>query len=138
MSGQDGFGTLFARGNGASPEVFTTLAGVTSIDGPGLTRNVIDVSAHDSPNGYMQFRGGMRDPGEVSLKVNYQPSSHDALVADLDVPDPINYRMTFPNGATWTFPAVMKEFKQSAPYDNKLTADISFKVSGKPTITPGV
>lgn len=138
MSGEDGFGTLFARGNGAVPEVFTNLAGVTSIEGPGLARTVLDVSAHDSPNAYMEFRGGMKNPGEVSLAVNYRPSNHDALVDDFEAADPINYRITFPNGATWTFPAVMKEFKPTSPYEDKLTASISFQVSGKPVITSGV
>lgn len=138
MSGLDGFGTALARGNGATPEVFTTIAGVTSIEGPGLTRKVLDVTAHDSPNKYMQFIGGLKDPGDVLIDVNYQPSAHDTLVDDLDATAPINYRLTFPNGAIWAFPAVMKEFKPKAPYDNKLSAVISFKVSGKPAITPGV
>lgn len=136
MAGIDGFGTTMARGDGADPEVFTAIANVNSITGPGLSRKTIDVTAHDSPNQYMEFLGGLIDPGEVSFDVNYDPSEHDSLVDDLEATDPINYELTFPDATTWGFPAILTGFEPQAPYDEKLTAGLTFKVSGKPTITP--
>lgn len=136
MAGIDGFGTLLKRGDGAEPEVFTAIANATNITAPGLARNTIDVSAHDSPNKYMEFVGGMIDPGEVSIDVNYDPTEHDTLVADLEDEDPRNYELVFPDTAntTWSFAAVLTGFEATAPYDDKLTATLTYKVSGKPTI----
>lgn len=136
MAGIDGYGTLLKRGDGAEPEVFTAIANATNITAPGLARNTIDVSAHDSPNKYMEFVGGMIDPGEVSIDVNYDPTSHDMLVADLEDEDPRNYQLVFPDPAatTWSFAAVLTGFEATAPYDDKLTATLTYKVSGKPTI----
>lgn len=136
MAGIDGYGTLLKRGDGAEPEVFTAIANATNITAPGLARNTIDVSAHDSPNKYMEFVGGMIDPGEVSIDVNYDPTSHDMLVADLEDEDPRNYQLVFPDtaGTTWSFAAVLTGFEATAPYDDKLTATLTYKVSGKPTI----
>lgn len=137
MAGKDGFGTLLKRGDGAGPEVFTAIANATNISGPNLSRNTIDVTAHDSPNRHMEFVGGLINPGEVSIDINYDPDIHDTLVEDLEDEDPRNYQMVFPAPitATWAFAAVMTGFQQTAPFDNKLTATLTFQVSGKPTIS---
>ena len=135
--GIDGKGTALKRGDGAGPEVFTAIARVTNVGGPGLSRETYDVTAHDTPSNYMHFIGGLVDPGEVSVDVNYAPADHDALVADLEDVDPRNYQLVFPDPdqTTWGFAAVMTGFEPSAPYDDKLTATLTFKVSGKPTIS---
>ncbi|WP_436772070.1 phage tail tube protein [Yinghuangia sp. YIM S09857] len=136
MSGLDGFGTQFLRGDGAGPEVFTALANVTNVSGPGLSRETIDVTAHDSPDGWMQFLGGLKDPGEVTVDVNYDPAEHDVLIADFGDDEPRNYRIAFPDPGTttWTFGGIMTGFEPDAPYDDKLTASLTFKVTGPPTL----
>lgn len=133
MAGIDAFGTILAR-EGATPGTYVAIANVSNISGPGLSRETIDVSAHDSPNGYRQFVGGLKDPGEITFDVNYKPSAHDMLVADLDDTTATNYRITWPDGSTWTFPAIITGFEPSAPIDDKLAASITLKVSGKPTL----
>ncbi len=137
MAGIDGFGTEFQRGDGAGPEVFTAIANVTNISGPGLARETIDVTAHDSPDAYMEFIGGLKDGGEVSVDVNYDPADHDVLIADFDDTAPRNYKIVFPDAgaSTWTFAGIMTGFEPDAPYDDKLSASLTFKVSGKPTIS---
>lgn len=138
MAGIDGFGTELQRGDGVTPtEVFTALANVTSIKGPGIKRDTIDVTAHDSANAYMEFVGSLKDGGEVDVDVNYDPAKHDTLIADFDDENPRNYQLVFPDQAatTWTFKAILTEFQPEAPYDDKLAASLKFKVSGKPTLT---
>lgn len=138
MAGIDGFGTALQRGDGATPtETFTTIANLTSIEGPGIERETIDVTAHDSEGGWMEFVGGLKDGGEVEVEVNYDPSQHDTLVADFDDEDPTNYRLVFPDdiATTWSFSAILTEFSPEAPYDDKLVASMTFKVTGKPTLS---
>jgi predicted secreted protein len=135
MAGKNAKGTQFKRGDGEAVETFTAIASVTNIQGPGLSRNTIDVTAHDSPDNHMEFIGGLIDPGEVSLDINYDPAVHDTLVADLEDEDPRNYQVVFPNGATWAIKAIMTGFEPGAPIDDKLAATAAFKVSGKPTIS---
>lgn len=136
MAGIDGFGTILKRGDGETPEVFTAIANLTNVDDGGRTRNTIDVTAHDSPNAYMEFVGGLIDPGEVTIDINYDPAVHDVLEADLEDTDPRNYQIVFPDTAatTFSFAAVMTGFSKSAPHDDKLSGSLTFKVSGKPTI----
>lgn len=136
MAGIDGFGTILKRGDGEAVEAFTAIANLTTVEDGGRTRNTIDVTAHDSPNQYMEFVGGLIDPGEVTVDINYDPAVHDTLEADLEDTDPRNYQIVFPDPAetTFSFAAVMTGFSKSAPYDDKLSGSLTFKVSGKPTI----
>jgi predicted secreted protein len=140
MAGINGKNTQFKRGDGAGTEVFTAIANVTNITPPGLSRETIDVTAHDSPDDYMEFLGGLKDGGEASFELNYDPAEHDVLVADFDDDAPRNYQIVFPDPAatTWQFAGIMTGFEVEAPYDDKLSATVTFKVSGKPNLDAGV
>jgi predicted secreted protein len=139
MAGLDAFGTQLQRGDGATPtEVFTAIANVTDITPPGIERETYDVTAHDSPEAWREFIGGLKDGGEVEIEVNYDPRDHDALIADFADPNPRNYKVVWPNSlGNWAFGAILTNFEPEAPHDDKLAASVTFKVSGKPTITTG-
>lgn len=139
MAGLDAFGIALQRGDGATPtEAFVSIANVTSVSGPEIEREAYDVTAHDSPDGWREFIGGLKDGGEVSVEVNYDPRVHDDLVADFDDSAPRNYKMVFPGTlGSWAFAALLTGFSQESPVDDKLSAELTLKVSGKPTITPG-
>jgi predicted secreted protein len=140
MPGKDAFGTLFKRGNGATPtETFTTIANVTSISGPERTRETLDVTSHDSPDGWMEFIGGLKNGGEVQLELNYDPSddTHD-LDADFDDDAARNYQIVLlPDTAdehTWSLAGVMTNLSDEFPYDDKMSRKMTIKVSGKPVL----
>lgn len=138
MAGLDAFGTQLQRGDGAGPEVFTAIANVTDITPPGLERETYDVTAHDSEEAWREFIGGLKDGGEVELELNYDPREHDALVADFDDANPRNYKVVWPGTlGNWAFKALITNFEPEAPHDDKLAASATFKVSGKPVLTPG-
>lgn len=141
MAGLDAFGIAFQRSDMAATPVFTSIANVTSVSGPEIERETYDVTAHDSTDGWREFIGGLKDGGEVSLEVNYDPRDHDVLVADFEDSTPRNYKIVFPataGGGNWAFAAILTGFSSEAPVDDKLTAELTFKVTGKPTITAGV
>lgn len=141
MSGRDGFGTQFQRATTLSPgTTYETIANVTSIGGPDRKRETIDVTAHDSPGGWMEFIGGLKDGGEVSLDINYDPAelTHD-LDADFDDDAARNYRVIILPGTedehTWQIKGVMTELSDEFPYDDKMARTMTIKVTGKPTLT---
>ncbi|MGW2260272.1 phage tail tube protein [Streptomyces sp. NPDC001780] len=138
MAGINGFGVKLKRGDGAATEVFTEIADITNLGGPGLSRETVDVTSHGSPDAWMEFVGGLKDAGEVSVDINYQPAKHDLLVDDFDDEEPRSYQIVFPDEAatTWTIKALLTGFEPEAPYDDKLSASLTLKVSGKPTLTP--
>ncbi|MFZ3494625.1 phage tail tube protein [Streptomyces sp. 5.8] len=139
MAGLDAFGTQLQRGDGATPtENFTPIANVTDITPPALERETIDVTAHDSTDAWREHIGGLKDGGEVSIDVNYDPREHDGLFADFADSLPRNYKVVWPGTlGEWSFAALLTAIEPEAPHDDKLAASLTFKVSGKPTITTG-
>lgn len=139
MAGLDAFGTQLQRGDGATPtENFTPIANVTDITPPALERETLDVTAHDSPDAWREFIGGLKDGGEVSVDVNYDPREHDGIIDDFADANPRNYKIVWPGTlGEWAFTALLTGFEPEAPHDDKLAASLTFKVSGKPAITTG-
>lgn len=138
MAGFSGYGTKFQRGDGGVPEVFTTIGEATSISGPEMERDTIDVTSHDSPNRFREWVGGLVDAGEVSFEVNYDPAIHNVLKADFQDPLPRNYRIVLPTppGGQWAFKAFITNMGPEFPHDDKMSAEFTFKVSGDPVFTP--
>lgn len=142
MAGLDAYGIALQRSDMATPgpAAFTAIGNVTSVSGPEIERETYDVTAHDSVDGWREFIGGLKDGGEVSLELNYDPRKHDDMVGDFDDTVARDYKLVFPapaGGGTWAFQAFLTGFSQEAPVDDKLSAEFTFKVTGKPTITPG-
>lgn len=138
MAGFSAFGTQFQRGDGAVPEVFATVGEATNISGPGMERETIDVTSHDSPERFREWVGGLIDAGEVTFEVNWDPSLHVPLIDDFQDPIPRNYRIVFPAppGGRFTFAAFITGMDHEFPHDDKMAADFTFKISGKPVFTP--
>lgn len=142
MAGKDAFGTLLKRGDGVTPtEAFTTVANVSDLSGPERSRETIDVTAHDSPNKYREFLAGLKDGGEVTATVNFDPSetTHTALDTDFESGDTINWQIVLldstPDEHTWAIPGFISGLSDAYPIDDKMEREVTIKVSGKPTLT---
>ncbi|MBD0838782.1 phage tail tube protein [Streptomyces sp. TRM68416] len=141
MAGEDATGTQLKR-DSTGGGVFVTIASVESLSGPSRTRNMIDVSAHDSPDKYREFVKGMKDGGEVTATINYRPgeTTHQALDADFEEDDLRDYQLVIlpgdPDEHTWQFSAGISDIGDEFPLDDKMAREVTFKISGKPTLTP--
>ena len=74
--GLPAIGTLLQVGNGASPEIFNSVANIGDITGPSTQVAVVDVTAHTS--GSVPFRQKLPtliDPGVITFPVYLVPSS---------------------------------------------------------------
>ncbi len=114
------------------------IAELTNIGGPRLSADTIDVTSHDSADGYREFVSGLKDGGEVTIEGNFIPGNagQAALVDDLDDGSKDEYTITLPAvmATTWTFNAVVTAFECSAPYDDKASFTATLKISGKSTL----
>src|SRR5690348_8084844 len=101
MAGIDAFGTTWSIGNDdGPPETFTPVADVVNIDIVDVKAETIDVSSHDSPGGWREFVSGpLKDGGELSMEINYDPAEHGTLFATIGVTR--NMKIVLPDtGAT--------------------------------------
>lgn len=136
-----GYGAKFHVHDDSSPGAFVEVGYITNISGPGMSRDAVDVTNSNSPNGYREFIGGLRDGGELSFDIVFVPNSAGitALLAEYDRDQASNCKITLP-GATayaWTFDGICTGFEPAAPMDDKMTASVTFKVSGKPALAAG-
>jgi predicted secreted protein len=137
--GISAFGTTLKIGDGASPEVFSDIAEVTNISGPGMSMDTIDVTNHGSAGGWKEYAGGLLDGGEVKLELNFLPAdtSQKLLATTLAARTKKNFKLEFPDTAntTWSFSAFVTNFEPSAPVDGKLGASVTLKITGQPALS---
>ena len=129
-----GVGTKFYRGSVAPANL---VAEVNSIAGPNATRNQIDVTSLDSTGGYKEYIGGFRDGGEVTLNMNFTKASYGLMQNDFEDNDLVSYIIVLPDASATTisFDGFVQNLGFAVPTDDKVTADITIKVSGAVTLT---
>ncbi len=115
------------------------IAEIENIGDIGLTAETIDVTNHDSANSVKEFIGGLLDGGDISLEGNFIPGNTTGQVAmwtALQARTVQAFVMTFPTAvtATWTFSAVVTDFKTKHPIKDKLGFTAKLKISGLPVL----
>lgn len=131
-----GVGTKFRRWNGTN---WVDIAEINSITGPTKSRDTIDVTSLDSTGGYREFIGGFRDGGTVTLPMNFTRDTYDTMNTDFESDDLQNYEIYLPDdeNTSFEFEALVTELGLGIPADDKVTADVTLKVSGQVTINSG-
>jgi len=134
------FGTILQIGDGATPEVFTGIAEVRDIDGPGLTLGTVEVTHHLSPNAYKEYQATLKDLEDISFELGFIPTeaTHDlttGLMAKLDDRTRTNFRMVFTDSTTtWGLTGFVTSFKITAQLENVYLANCSIKLTGGITV----
>ncbi len=131
-----GYGSVFQVQAENSPDNFVDMAEVMSIKPPTFKLDQIDVTHMQSPNRTREFISGLNDPGECSFDMNFIPgsTSDDRIFELLNLPTGTSRRracrISFPNGVTWSFNGEVTGYEPTVPFDDKMTATVTFKVSG--------
>ena len=134
MSGKLGFGTIFSI---TVDSTLTAVADLTSISGPEISVDEVDVSSHDSPDMYREFIPGLKDGGSVSIEGNFTNAASQGNIQGLidgdaksamtiDLPESL---------ASWAFDGFITSFSTDTPYDDKITFSATIKVTGQPVLT---
>lgn len=134
MSGLNAFGVKLYREENRGEGDFEPIAQIESLSGPGMEREEIDVTAHDSPDAWREYVFGLKDAGEVDVDLNFSPNRHAELLEDYNSHFPRRYKIVWPDpfNTVWGFDAGLTSFEVEAPHDDKLEASATFKLSGKP------
>jgi hypothetical protein len=133
---QPSFGTQFWLEDPLSPTLLQFVADIMDVSGPAKVRETTDVTTHQSPDGYREHIGTLKDGGEVSFQVRFDPadSGHILLQSAIDRTDgrPLGARVYWPtaDGDYAEFTCIPTGMTFSAPVSGILTADFTAKVSG--------
>lgn len=139
-----GFGASLKIGDGGSPVSYTTIAEVKDISGPEISLDTEDVTSHDSTDAWEEHIATIIRSGEVSFTINYDPSDSthdntDGLLNDLtNRKNDRKFRLVLPdsNNSQIDFTAIVTGFSDSVPVDGALEAEVTLKITGKPSNLP--
>lgn len=136
MANYASFGAILEQFN--TTDGYVTIAQVDDISGPGLGLNAPDVTAHDSTGAYRAVVGGVKEIGEVSLVLLFDPAAatHVAVRTALTSREAEIFKMIFPDAGNteWAFNAFVTAFEPTAPVDDKLAANVTLLGTGEPKI----
>jgi len=131
------FGTILLQNS-------TPIAELTTISGPTMSVDTVDVTSHDSvynAGGYKEFLPGLLDGGEVTIEGNLLPGDPGqyALLTSLQNRLVDDYTIEFPAAmaTSWSFSALVTAFSTDEAYSAKASFKATLKVSGKPVLNYG-
>ena len=117
----------------------TEVARLLNISPPEVTRDDMDVTDHDSPDGYKEYIPGLKDGGEVPIEGHLIPTddTQKGLLAAVDINEPEPWTIEFPTVPKLriAFDGYVKSCKVGdAPVDDVMKFTAVIKVTGKPEI----
>ena len=117
---------------------YVTIAQVDDIQAPSLVLETQDVTAHDSTSAFRVGVGGLKQIGEVSLALVFDPAAatHVALWTVLTSRNHGLFKIIFPDAGNteWAFRAFVTGFEPTAPMAEKLTANVTLLGTDSPRI----
>jgi predicted secreted protein len=135
------YGSKLQLGDGGSPEAFSDIAEIIELNAPQMSRDEIDVTSHQSSDGYREFIAGLRDAGEVNCMANWLPTNatHSyttGLHASFNTNTNKNWRIVLPSTLiTIAFTGFVTAFEPDLPLEEQGQLSFTIKVSGKPTVS---
>ena len=134
--GSVGYGSAFKVGDstGGASTVYTAVAEVKSIGGPGISGDDVEFASMDSADGFKEYKPGLVDAGEVELSLIYDNTQFNTVYGLIRVADK-DYRIEYSDGATWDFQGYLKSLSIDSEAEGAIEASATFKISGKPTFT---
>lgn len=139
-----GLGAALWMGDGGSPETFTQVANVVSIDGPSETMETVDVTHLQSTGGYREYLPHLKDGGEVTVTTHYDPThaTHDGttgLKKKYDDRSLVNFKFDmsqqFATNGVINFSAYVTALSKGAQVDQALEQQVTLRITGAPVLS---
>jgi len=114
----------------------SAIAQISSISGPSLAADTVDVTTHDSIDAWEEVAITILRTGELTLELLYDPAIHSTLLGLYEAKTLEDYELQFPDSAytSFQFDAYITAFEPSAPVDGALTASMTVKITGVPVL----
>ena len=134
MAAQKGSALLMKIGDGASPEVFTTIGGLrsTSIS---LNEEAVDVTTKDSSGKYRELlaQGGIVTVSVSGSGVFTDSASETSLNGSFNASSFDNYQFIVPDFGTFTGAFMVASLEYAGEYNGEVTYTVTFESAGSIT-----
>jgi len=120
--------------DGTSGGVFTTVGSIRDIDFGGLSRDTVETTNMVSTERWREYIGGLKDGGELSFEITFDPDHADFTAFELDLNTDTSgyYKIVWPDADEWGFAGFVTGIDVNAPVDDRMSAQVTIKVTGKP------
>lgn len=117
---------------------YTAIAQIRDLSGPAMSADAIE-STHRDGGGDKEFIAGLRDGGEVTFDLvfdpaltTHSPSASGGLLTAFKAGSKDGYKVEFADSAPTVaaFDAIVTGFQPKMPLNDMQTADVTLKVSG--------
>ena len=130
---------------GDSPGTYRNVAYIKSIDGPGLSVDMADVTTHDSSSAYEEVIPTVIRSEEITLELVYDPGDvtikySNGLLGKMAAKTLEPFKLVFyddtveSSRTTWLFSAYITGFKPILDFAKPIGATMKLKISGAPTL----
>lgn len=154
-AGIPAIGTLLQIGNGASPEVFNSIANIGDLSGPTTSATVVDITSHTSASAPWRIKmPTLLDPGTITIPLFFDPASGAPATAGnywghnyvaglgrlfvnrgLSPGVPYNFRIVYTDGSSTTdnFKGFITKYSRKAPVAGVYQADLEITLTEIPS-----
>jgi len=133
MAGQQGRDVILKRGDAASPEVFTAIAGATST-GFSQSNGEVDITTNDEDGVKTLLAGKYGMAGSTSLTgIAKDEATLAAMRTGFAAGTILNYKLVVPGatgGGTYSFAATISSLEETGEMDGALTYSLTLNTSG--------
>jgi len=124
-------------GVGTTLKIGGTLIGkVTNIGGPSMSKETVDTTSFDNTDGYRSFIVGLKDAGTLTFTLMFDKTVYSTLKAAFEDNTAKAIEITLPDATKLTFNGYVTELPLTVPTEDKVTCDVTVKISGPVTFTP--
>lgn len=130
------FGVVLKKGGALIGDTYTDFGlELTSVTPPGWTREDIDATHHQSPDGWAEsILSAVKKQTSVPIELNWVPSNTGTVKTAFEATAKVFWKIEFPDGSSLITKAGISEFTPGAMTpDGKMTATATLSPSGEPT-----
>ena len=129
-------GALLKKWTGAA---WASVGEVTTITGPSMSRETIDVTSLASTGGYREFIAGFRNPGTLSFTMNFNRADYATMKTDFESDTAQDYELILPDDdkTSLEFQALVTELPLNLDPGSQITCNVSFQITGQITVNSG-
>jgi len=122
-------------GVGTTLKIGGTLIGkVTNIGGPSMSKETVDTTSFDNTDGYRSFIAGLKDAGTLTFTLMFDKTVYSTLKAAFEDNTAKAIEITLPDATKLTFNGYVTELPLTVPTEDKVTCDVTVKISGAVTL----
>jgi hypothetical protein len=123
-------GTTFGVGAGTSPETYTNLGEVRSINGPSGSASVLDATNLSSTA--KEKLMGLPDEGQITIEGNfdYDDSMQAAMIAARAAQTSKNFKITYTDATYVTFAGYVTGWSTSVSIDSVVSYTATIEIDG--------